>query len=117
MANQIISQKKINLIKEEDSISNIKNLKNTGNSKISFCKLLLLYNSTKKEKIIKKVTQYKEFDKKESNTKQCIHEWETIESGKTEDEYGYESGNQYFIAEGHYYQIDKCKKCGIIEEK
>ena len=45
MANQIISQNKINLIQEKDSISKIKNLKNTGNSKISFCKLLLLYNS------------------------------------------------------------------------
>ncbi len=117
MANQIISQNKINLIQEKDSISKIKNLKNTGNSKISFCKLLLLYNSTKKEKIIKQVTQYKEFDKKESNTKDCIHDWEIIESGKTEDEYGYESGNQYFIAEGHYYQINRCKKCGKREEK
>jgi hypothetical protein len=117
MANQIINQKKIDLIQEKDSIYNIKNLKNTGNSKISFCKLLLLYNSTKKEKIIKQVTQYKEFDKKESNTKDCIHDWEIIESGKTEDEYGYESGNQYFIAEGHYYQINRCKKCGKREEK
>ena len=117
MANQIISQNKINLIQEKDSISKIKNLKNTGNSKISFCKLLLLYNSTKKEKTIKKVTQYNEYKEMESNTKQCIHDWETIESGKTEDEYSYESGNQYFIAEGHYYHIDRCKKCGKIEEK
>ena len=114
MANQIISQNKINLIQEKDSISKIKNLKNTGNSKISFCKLLLLYNSTKKEKTIKKVTQYNEYKEMESNTKQCIHDWETIESGKTEDEYSYESGNQYFIAEGHYYEIKRCKKCGEI---
>ena len=45
MANQIISSNKIKLIKDKDSISKINNLKNIGNSKISFCKLLLLYNS------------------------------------------------------------------------
>ena len=45
MAGEILKINKKNLNQDKDTISKIKNLKTTGNSKISFCNLLIIYNS------------------------------------------------------------------------
>ena len=44
-AGEILKINKKNLNQDKDTISKIKNLKSTGNSKISFCNLLIIYNS------------------------------------------------------------------------
>ena len=45
-------------------------------------------------------------------SKPCEHEWELISTETTEDEFSYESGNQYLISEGGVYYSYRCRKCG-----